>query len=504
MLIQKLKLYSRSSIHVTEFLAACVLGLLLGAVSIWASPIGVMLVFAGGVFALAATRRHELLLLAYLIFTSTIIDDTYNPSISIGFGTMYLTDVIIFTAFVLVILRSLSEPDFELIHTPLDFPLIMFWGVTMFSTFLAIFQGNITLNASLGAIRSVSSYLLFFAVTNLVRKERQLDLLWKGMSLFAIFTAFGMIAQYIAGSSVRILPGRVETLNTEGVRFSDITRIIPPGDALIFFVFIVFTVSIMLKARKSSSISTLLSFGLLGLGTLLTYKRHLFIGFGIAVILLFVLLNSRDKVRLLSWAFASTLIIAIAVLLISMFPGSKALEFVTASSNRFLSLVSSETYSNPNSSLQWRSFEYQYALPQIASHPLIGMGLDTRYRPFVRGRDYLPGGDFRRFVHNGHVAILLRSGLLGYMFFAWLSVAFIWRGFKYWRDIPDLRAQALVLGLTLTYIGVLIGTVVSPIILTANWTPVIGIMFGTNEVIFKNFDVKRLRFDRLSTETMDG
>jgi dipeptide/tripeptide permease len=40
-----------------------------------------------------------------------------------------------------------------------------------------------------------------------------------------------------------------------------------------------------------------------------------------------------------------------------------------------------------------------------------------------------------------------------------------------------------LLGFTLAYLGILIGSIVSPMIMTSWWTPVIGFILGINEVI---------------------
>lgn len=509
MVIPKLRFYSKPpQFVVTEILVACCLGLMLGVVSILTSPIWAMLIIAGCVLTIAVFKMHELLLLMYLILTSTIVGGNINPHVSLGFGNIYLTDIIIFVSFGLIIIRSFAEPDFKLIRTRLDLPLMLFWATAIVSTFNVILQSNVTLRETLGPIRVINSYLTFFIVTNLIRKERQVSLLWKGLFVFAVITVIAMVAQYSLGNAVRILPGRVEVLSTEGVGFEDITRIIPPGESIIFFVFIFITVSIVLKNARSTGIENPLTWGALGLGLILTYKRHLFIAFSIDVLILFFLLNPRGKARLLTWGIVFAIVLSILVFVVSSYPESKAMEFVKASSDRYLSVTTSQTYLDPDSSFQWRTFEYEYAIPQIESHPMLGLGLGTIYRPFVQGRDYsseinYSGGDFRRFVHNGHLAILLRTGLLGYLFFVWLSISFIYQGFKYWRDIPDVNFQALVLSLMLAYIGILIGSIISPIILTGNWTPVLGIAFGTNEVVYKIFDVNNLSAEMRNAELIE-
>jgi len=155
-----------------------------------------------------------------------------------------------------------------------------------------------------------------------------------------------------------------------------------------------------------------------------------------------------------------------------------------ASFDRLATLGSQRTLSED--SLQWRYVENEYALRQIASHPLLGLGLGARYRPFDPRIDYRGmNWDARGFIHNGHLAILLASGLPGYLCLMWLSLAFLIRGFRYWRCISNSQMRGIVLGFTLAYLGVLISAVVGSPFTSWSWTPLIGIMMGVNEVALR-------------------
>jgi O-antigen ligase len=89
------------------------------------------------------------------------------------------------------------------------------------------------------------------------------------------------------------------------------------------------------------------------------------------------------------------------------------------------------------------------------------------------------------FIHNSHLGILLHSGLLGYLGFTWLSLAFLLRGFRNWRKIPNARMRAVVLGFTLVYLAVLIAAGANSVFAHWSWVPVLGIMMGMNEVILQ-------------------
>jgi len=111
--------------------------------------------------------------------------------------------------------------------------------------------------------------------------------------------------------------------------------------------------------------------------------------------------------------------------------------------------------------------------------------MGARYRPFDPRLDQEEGWDARRFIHNGHLWVLLNTGVLGYLCLMWLSVTFSIRGFKSWRTISDHWMKGIVLGFTLVYLGLLIAAVVNSIFASWSWTPVIGIMMGVNEVALR-------------------
>ena len=110
------------------------------------------------------------------------------------------------------------------------------------------------------------------------------------------------------------------------------------------------------------------------------------------------------------------------------------------------------------------------------------------YRPWDRRID-TPRDvtDFRKHIHNGHLWILLQSGLLGYLSLIWLSVIFLFRGFKYWRNISNAHFRGIVLGFTLAYLAIVIAATVNSTFTQWRWTPVIGLMMGINEVILMKF-----------------
>jgi O-antigen ligase len=113
----------------------------------------------------------------------------------------------------------------------------------------------------------------------------------------------------------------------------------------------------------------------------------------------------------------------------------------------------------------------------------VGLGLGASYRPLTP-KDY-ENFDGRTFIHNGHVYILLKSGIFGYVGLLWFLLGVLVRGLRHWRRIPEPYTSGIVLAFALTSLGVLIVSLVEPYVMTSGWTPVIGVIAGINEVALK-------------------
>lgn len=461
-------------------------GLLLGLASFLVSPLLVFGGLAGILLILAVLKRPELALLGMLIISSTILGEENVPVIRLGFS-IYISDIILFGLLGLIALRWIVEPDFKLIRTPLDGPLLGFYGLALLSTFIGVFQSTLTIKDIIDEVRYTAYYLSFFVVTNLVREKRQHILLLRGIFFLATLTGVAMIAQFAVGDSIHILPGRVEDLTTEGRNFSDVTRILPPGVSLVIVTFAALTAIQVINKFKLGAVWKFFQWGVAGVGVILTFTRSYWVAVGLTLLLLGYIVRDQDRQRLIKWGVALLFLLVIAVVFSLSNPKSEVAELVTASFNRFSSIFSDDTYvaGTETSTLRWRDFEYKYAIPQIISHPLLGLGLGAEYRPFVPGIDFEGGYNGQKFIHNAHLWIMLKSGILGYLCVIWLSVTFMVRGLKYWRHIPDLEIRGSVLGFTLLYPGLLVAAITFYIFSEWIWIPVIGIMIGSNEVALR-------------------
>ena len=163
--------------------------------------------------------------------------------------------------------------------------------------------------------------------------------------------------------------------------------------------------------------------------------------------------------------------------------GNQAQNFIDSTATRFATLI------NPNTldegSLRYRYVENEYALPQIAAHPIIGMGLGSVYRTRDSRIDFgIANYDKLAYIHDGHLWMLLKTGLLGYFLFVLVFLLFLQHSLANWKRIPDPYLKAIVLTFAVTVVGLLPATSVNPIFAESYWSPLLGIMIGINEVIY--------------------
>jgi hypothetical protein len=461
---------------------AVIVGMLLGAAIVFSSPTIVILALAVVLSVILVLKNPAWGIVGFIALTATVLDSDVNPGISLGFGHIYLSDIIILTLFWLIGWELFTRLEAKFVRTPLDIPLLVFVAVAFVSTIIAMIRGTATLKLALGPTRDVLSLLLFFAVTNLVKTDKQVKLLQGTIIVFACFVSIVMAAQYITGAALPFLPGRVEVLNTEGTTFSDITRIIPPGYSIVFVAFVVTCTIWFFNNKYLNNFALAIAISLTGIGVLLTFKRH-FWGALIFIFLIMVLVsNGKEIQRILLRGFSAFAIMLVGLFFVMNYTGPAGTDLVASSADRMFSLTRTDTYDDPNSSLRWRDFENQYALRQFVSHPFIGVGLGTMYRPWVPDKDW-SGYDGRRYIHSGFYWLLLRTGGIGFLSMLAMMTAVVVRGFKYWRVVPN---GVYVLGFTLAIVGMLMGNWVEPLISEWYWTGVTATLMGLNELSIRS------------------
>jgi O-antigen ligase len=484
-----LKLIISKSTHFSELplqiISSCCLGLLLGLAFLWVSPLLVLVALSAIFVIYAMVKRPAIVLLGILIATSSILFENQLPTVSIGIS-LHVPDFMLLGWLGIIVVRRLVEPGFKIVRTSLDWPLLFFFSFTLLSTINAVIHSSVDSVEARRWIRVMTYYFTFFIVTNLVGDRRQLIFLLNGFFLLATIVAGAMVLQFLLGNSIRLLPGTVTSLSTQGTIYEDITRIVPPGFSIVLVSFVTLICMMIVEKNKPSNFLKFFQCGLMGMALLLTFFRSYWAALIVVLFLLVFYIKETERKRLIGWSLVVIISASIILLIIFGYQGSRATKLIDASLVRVTTLIKGETYEGKDSSLNWRMLENRYAFSAIVAHPVIGLGMGARYRPYDPRLD-LPNStyDFRKHIHNGYLWILLDMGLLGFLAFMWLSFTFLIRSFRSLRRIADNHLKGVVLGLALSYVVVMIAAVANSTFVQWSWTPVIGIIMGINEVILR-------------------
>ena len=262
------------------------IGIILGLMSVWFPPYVLLVVGGAIIYITVVWIWPEYALLGILVLLATAIDENQLPSIPIGVGHIIVSDIILFSAIAIILIRGWVEPAFGFRHTNLDFPLLAFYIVAIFSTVLAIINKTVTIQQALGEVRTINLYLTFFLVTNLIRDEKHLRRLISGIFFLATLVGLLMIAQYFLGDVTRILPGRIETLFTGNSGDPGVTRILPPGQSLVLVALIAQPILLIFDKTPSKFLIRFFQLFVVGLAVILTFNRNFWVALVVALLLI--------------------------------------------------------------------------------------------------------------------------------------------------------------------------------------------------------------------------
>lgn len=450
-----------------------------------AVPIPVLLIAmpaAVGLWIMA--KWPDYAILAILVYTSTILSEEVLPPLPIGVGSLHLSDLVVLYLILVIGVRVVVTRSLSLRRTPLDLPILIFVGICIGSTAFAVSEGQTPVNEGIRSLRHAGYLVSFFLVTHLIQSRRQMRRLWAGITLLAAVTAVASLLQAVFGPDLAFIPGRVESLKTQGILHREITRVIPPGESLLYVTTIISALA-MTRAHGNSSWQ-LGRLGLLAIGLVLTYRRMLWGSATIALLGAGLFITPAQRVRLLRKLAVglAAVVIGLTLLFVNA-PDSKAARSIQATGERLASIFDTDLYrrGDPNQqTLEQRAIENQYALEALASPTVFGHGLGAAYRPCLNIDDIECVNP--SYLHNGYLAIAFNLGIVGLASFIWLAVVTVLMGLRAHAqldglDNPDPWSRELNLGCTLAFLALLPAMLLEPYIFLWNWTPIIAIILAT-------------------------
>lgn len=445
------------------------------------------LIAAGGILLLISfTFKPEIGILAIVVIISSIIFEEALPLIPIGIGSFHIPDVFLLFLFCTISFKLITDNNFRFVKTPLDKPLILFYCSVLISAGIATIYFNVDFNMVMRQFRCLTYYLTFFVVTNCIREKSEIRLIIKGLLVIAAVVGVAMIIQAVIGQSFLLMPGRVEMATTLGLRYQSL-RILPPGQTLIYVMFITIVCHLVIInkpfLKKSWAFILLIT---IGIAICLTYNRSYWIAIIFSSNILILITTTKVKIRIMAISFIVLILISVSLpLLLRASP--KMQETFISFSNRFTSIFKAKQIYY-GGSIGWRKMENRIAIEKIKKYPIFGVGLANEYRPATYG-----DRELTRYIHNGYLWIALKMGLLGLFTFLWFYMKFLIRGFVHWKSIKDEFLRSSILGFTLSGLGILLANIVNPMFMQWFSIVVIAVMTGLTEAIIRinEKDLKR-------------
>ena len=465
---------------------AALAGVAIALAALFLKPLVVVMLIVVLIGAVVLVLYPEFGFVGILVLLSSILSEEQIPTIEVGPLLVYATDLLVIALLAIMVIRLLVDSDFKLEKSPMTIPLLAFWGFALLSTILHLLSDEIVIGDGIQEMRIITYYMLFILFIHLIRDKKQLDRFLSLLFFLATITAAANLLQYVLGDSITFLSGRVEEFTTAETQMADVTRITDnPGEGLITTAFIVLTIRLFLSQFKFNNLFHFIQWGIIGGAMLISFNRTHWAVAGISLVVTFFLTSPDQRKKILSWGLSLLWLVPLAFIPALLFPDSSYGELVNAALIRITSLFSSQAYTDPTeSTIVWRAFEYRYGLPQIAEHPFFGLGMGADYRPYIEALDGY-GSLGPHYTHNGHLWIAMKGGLLSWLSLMVFMVIFIVKGFLNWKKVKDPDMQSLALGFTLVAVSIIIASILHPIIMTLFWTPLLGIIFAINHVIFK-------------------
>lgn len=445
---------------------AILMGSILGTISILFSPLWTLAAVLGAFGTALIFRAPELVIGFLLLFPSAIVPREYNFFIHLLVGRFQLTDLILILAFLVLLVRLITERDFGWANTELDVPLLLYLGAVALGVVTSVLHYEIEFSVTTPEARHMSGWVSFFAVTNLVRSEARIKrLVYSLLGAGILVAAIVLIMRF---SGISLSAGGGGTGQADGL-----IRSFHPGLSATQISLVTLTSIMLLGERDRVHLSLLPILLLLGAALLTTLARHLVVSISIILILSVLILRAEEFSNLVRVGLYTTLLISIlgAATILSQ-EGSILLEYVAAYGDRITdTLVLQGSPSDQN--LAYRVYETRHALAHVGAHPILGIGLENPYRPPL-----YPSDQGLTFIHNSYLWIWLKTGILGLLPFLWFLIGLIVYGLKEWRNISDPLLRATGLGLTLAFVGLAFSNLVAPFFVQDWGSAMFGVAAG--------------------------
>ena len=294
-----------------------------------------------------------------------------------------------------------------ILTSPPDYFLLLFLLLCCFSVAIGLFD-NASLFKGFREVLTVFSLLLYFPARDAMKMYRHRRIVLGAFLLMVMVFAFKNLLNWSVGAAAATYLWELLGSRT-------------PANAHFFFALSVVSMALIIHARKLSIRLCFLITLLISAAALITsFARGFWLGTLAGLVIMFILLDSRGKGRLLLYSFAGALLLGVIVLLSA-----------PALAQSFLAAIISRLASSGNPledmSVATRLAESKAVLVSIPVSPIVGHGFGSTFS-YYNPLDHMTVETW--YAHNGYLFLIFKVGLAGLFLFLgfYISVARIaWR-----------------------------------------------------------------------------
>lgn len=416
------------------------------------------------IFFVLVSWRLEYGLLGVLALASGILNPIFLPRLPLLGAGLDAADLSLIITSLLVIVGGYKLfKDYQRTELNLWSTYLVFLIMVALSVIYARFFRDVPLKDVLGEGRDFMYLLLFpISVAVLNSKDRVRRFLI-GLMILGVLFSLGQILQGVFHIPIFGGTGRMETVETLGIRSYGATRTLTRGINIILFVLFMIAGWYILKQIKTFKFLALSA--LTAIGILLTFGRTTWAVTLLGIVIVIYLLGLRKSWRMLIWSFIGA-VLALGILVAVKPAMLEALVDRATSVNKEI---------KAGSSVQWRYYEASVALPQLIANPILGLGLGATYRK-PASSDVVP--EEVRYIHDGYLYMATKLGVPGLLIFIWFLIGIFRLSLRGARQEQNLEMRAVYAAICAGVINILVESITQPDIMGDSGLAYIAIMAG--------------------------
>lgn len=372
-------------------------------------------------------------LIILILMISGLVPEGLMPSINVGPGKILGTDLAIFGLAVVALVKASSLSGYLDARWLYLRPVLLF----MLLTISGIIIGNKFYGSPIKDVfteaRSQVHWLIAFIVIYLTTDRIRLNRVIWGLVFVGIAVASAVVVQFLTGITI-IQNARVEDLVSGATHYQDITRS-TAGGAIYLILLPMFYLLARVLTGSINLVFPVFLLPVLAAGVLVSFGRAIWITAAIGSLgLAFLLKGSKGLAQI-----SVILVVGVGAALVGLSIAKP--QVIEAAYER---VVSTAGEGAKNSSLGWRFEEAGFAINNISSSPVVGIGFGTAYKPRL---DPMADWSQVRYIHNSYLGLWMKLGIFGLFAAIWAIYIVFIKSYVLYRNTnePEYRALAATL-----------------------------------------------------------